>query len=55
VVDAVACGKEAAESIHRFINGLDLAEGRRKSGILSKPDVSQEAQQKADHGAVPGS
>jgi NADPH-dependent glutamate synthase beta subunit-like oxidoreductase len=24
VVDAVACGKTAAESIHRYINGLDL-------------------------------
>jgi NADPH-dependent glutamate synthase beta subunit-like oxidoreductase len=30
VVDAVACGKEAAESIHRFINGMDLAEGPRE-------------------------
>ena len=24
VVEAVACGKEAAESIHRYINGRDL-------------------------------
>ena len=28
VVEAVAAGKEVAESIHRFINGMDLAEGR---------------------------
>lgn len=28
VVEAVAAGKEVAESIHRFINGSDLAEGR---------------------------
>ena len=34
VVEAVACGKEAAESIHRFINGLDLLEGPcKKLGI----------------------
>ena len=28
VVEAVAAGKEVAESIHRYINGMDLAEGR---------------------------
>lgn len=28
VVEAVAAGKQVAESIHRFINGVDLAEGR---------------------------
>ena len=43
VVDAVACGKEAAESIHRFINGLDLAEGREKEWEFEKPDISMEA------------
>jgi heterodisulfide reductase subunit A-like polyferredoxin len=42
VVDAVACGKEAAESIHRFINGLDLNEGREKEWDYVKPDVSEE-------------
>ncbi len=42
VVEAVASGKEAAESIHRFINGLDLAEGRRKEWEFVKPDVSEE-------------
>ena len=31
VVDAVASGKTAAESIHRFINGLDLTEDPEKS------------------------
>ncbi len=39
VVDAVASGKEAAESIHRFINGLDLAEGRVREWDYEKPDV----------------
>ncbi|MCX5872940.1 MAG: FAD-dependent oxidoreductase [Deltaproteobacteria bacterium] len=28
VVEAVAAGKEVAESIHRYINGMDLTEGR---------------------------
>ncbi|MEJ2476908.1 MAG: FAD-dependent oxidoreductase, partial [Desulfobacterales bacterium] len=44
VVEAVACGKEAAESIHRFVNGLDLTEGREKIWDFEKPDVSQEPQ-----------
>jgi heterodisulfide reductase subunit A-like polyferredoxin len=39
VVDAVASGKTAAESIHRFINGLDLAEGREKSWDFEKPEI----------------
>jgi heterodisulfide reductase subunit A-like polyferredoxin len=42
VVDAVACGKEAAESIHRFINGMDLAEGREKVWEFVKPDIADE-------------
>jgi heterodisulfide reductase subunit A-like polyferredoxin len=42
VVDAVSCGKDAAESIHRFINGMDLIEGREKAWDFYKPDVSQE-------------
>jgi heterodisulfide reductase subunit A-like polyferredoxin len=42
VVEAVACGKEAAESIHRFINRLDLMEGREKSWEYKKPDASGE-------------
>ena len=44
VVDAVACGKEAAESIHRFVNNRDLAEGREKLWHTEKPDVSLEPQ-----------
>ncbi len=44
VVDAVSCGKEAAESIHRFINGLDLAEGREKRWEFVKPDTADEPQ-----------
>jgi NADPH-dependent glutamate synthase beta subunit-like oxidoreductase len=47
VVDAVACGKEVAESIHRFINGMDLAEGRQKTWDYVKPeDLSQEPNKK---------
>jgi heterodisulfide reductase subunit A-like polyferredoxin len=42
VVDAVSCGKEAAESIHRFINGMDLKEGRDKKWEHVKPEVSEE-------------
>jgi len=42
VVDAVACGKKAAESMHLFINGLDLSEGRDKDWEFEKPDVSLE-------------
>jgi heterodisulfide reductase subunit A-like polyferredoxin len=42
VVDAVACGKEAAESIHRFVNGLDLHEGREKQWDPVKPDITAE-------------
>jgi len=44
VVDAVACGKEAAESIHRFVNNRDLAEGRETLWHTEKPDVSLEPQ-----------
>ena len=39
VVEAVECGKEAAESIHRYINGLDLTEGREKDWSYEKPDT----------------
>jgi pyruvate/2-oxoglutarate dehydrogenase complex dihydrolipoamide dehydrogenase (E3) component len=53
VVDAVSCGKEAAESIHRFINGLDLAEGREKKWDFVKPDIANEPLKKAHHGALP--
>ena len=42
VVEAVAAGKKAAESIHRYINGLDLAEGREEDWTYVKPDVSDE-------------
>nr|MDA8404785.1 FAD-dependent oxidoreductase [Desulfobacteraceae bacterium] len=42
VVDAVACGKEASESIHRFINGLDLRANREKTWEYEKPDVAAE-------------
>ncbi len=39
VVDAVSSGKAAAESIHRYINGLDLREGRDKDWVFEKPDA----------------
>jgi len=43
VVEAVSCGKEAAESIDRFINGLDLNENREKTWEFEKPDISLES------------
>jgi len=42
VVDAVACGKEAAISIHRFINNLDLKEGRKKVWEYVRPAIEGE-------------
>jgi heterodisulfide reductase subunit A-like polyferredoxin len=42
VVEAVESGKEAAESIHRYINGLDPAEGRPKKWSYEKPDTEGE-------------
>ena len=42
VVDAVGSGREAAESIHRYINGLDLREGREKQWTYDKPDIINE-------------
>ena len=40
VVDAIASGKTAAESIDRFINGEDLAEGREQNFEFEKPDIA---------------
>jgi len=42
VVEAVGCGKEAAESIHRYINGLDMREGREKDWSYVKPEIDKE-------------
>lgn len=42
VVEAVACGKEAAISIDRFLNGLDLVDGREQEWTYEKPDISGE-------------
>jgi len=42
VVEAVASGKEAAESIHRYIKGLDLREGREKEWEHVKPETAGE-------------
>ncbi len=46
VVEAVACGKEAAESIDRFINGQDLKEGREKTWEFVKPETAHEEKKK---------
>ncbi|MCP4123365.1 MAG: FAD-dependent oxidoreductase, partial [Bacteroidetes bacterium] len=40
VVDAIASGKDAAESMHRFINGEDLKEGREKNWDFEKPELN---------------
>ena len=42
VVDAVASGKQAAESIDRYLNGLDLKDGREKDWSFVKPDIDFE-------------
>lgn len=42
VVEAVACGKEAAESIHRYINQLDLKVDREKDWSFVKPETEGE-------------
>ncbi|UCF58155.1 MAG: FAD-dependent oxidoreductase, partial [Deltaproteobacteria bacterium] len=42
VVEAVACGKEAAESINRYLNGVDLKEGREQDWSYEKPDIAGE-------------
>ncbi len=52
VVDAVSCGKEAAISIHRFINNMDLKEGREKVWEYVRPAIEGEGiieRIKADH------
>jgi heterodisulfide reductase subunit A-like polyferredoxin len=43
VVEAVASGKEAAESIHRYLNGVDLKAGRDQDWAYEKPDIAGEA------------
>ncbi|QTA87338.1 Fe-4S ferredoxin [Desulfonema magnum] len=40
VVEAVASGKDAAESIDRYLNGKDIAEGRIKNWVYEKPDTA---------------
>jgi heterodisulfide reductase subunit A-like polyferredoxin len=42
VVEAVGCGKEAAVSIDRYINGLDLRAGREKDWSYEKPSTEGE-------------
>jgi len=43
IVEAVESGKEAAESIHRYLNGVDLKEGREKDWAYEKPSTEGEA------------
>jgi heterodisulfide reductase subunit A-like polyferredoxin len=40
VVEAVASGKDAAESIHRYLNGVDLKAGRAQDWAYEKPDIA---------------
>lgn len=42
VVDAVACGKEAAESIDRYLKNQDLKKDRIKEWPYEKPDITGE-------------
>ncbi len=42
VVDAVACGKEAAISIHRFINDMDMKEDRETVWEYVRPAIEGE-------------
>jgi len=42
VVEAVEAGKEAAESIHRYIAGEDLKAGRERQWDFEKPDTTNE-------------
>ena len=38
VVEAVACGKQAAESIHRYVNKMDLSAGREEDWTPVRPE-----------------
>ena len=38
VIEAIQEGKEAAESIHRYLNGLDLFEGRKQPRTEAQPE-----------------
>ena len=41
VIEAVQQGKEAAESIHRYLNGLDMTEGRQATRPVARPESLQ--------------
>jgi heterodisulfide reductase subunit A-like polyferredoxin len=41
VIEAIAGGKEAAESIRRFLEGEDLQEGRAVERHIAEPDISR--------------
>ncbi len=45
VVEAVQCGKEAAESIHRYLNHMNLTENRIQNTTCYHPDISHEKKQ----------
>jgi len=42
VVEAVASGKKAAESIHRYVNGLDIKKDREEDWSYVKPEIEDE-------------
>jgi len=43
VVEAVASGKKAADSIHRYINGLDIKKDREEDWSYQKPEIEEES------------
>jgi heterodisulfide reductase subunit A len=44
VISAIAAGKEAAVSIHRYLRGLDLTEGRKQERAKAHGDASSAVQ-----------
>ncbi len=51
-VEAIAAGKRAAESIHRFLRGLDLSEGRDAPRAVASPpkeEVPREPRRRPAH------
>jgi heterodisulfide reductase subunit A len=39
VIEAIGAGKEAAVSIDRYINKLDIREGREEKPVIAQPDI----------------
>lgn len=51
VVEAIESGKQAAESIDRFLNGKSLEEGRERTWDYVKPDLNDKKSVKREHPA----